>query len=223
MTYSRILADWKSQRKMEMLWRKQSALWTGKDESRWLGWLDIVKQQQHRLGEFAKIQKQFMKYETVAVLGMGGSSLCPEVLAKTFEAVEGFPRLFILDSTDPLQVKSFQKKLSLDKNCFIVSSKSGSTLEPNIFLEYFHETAPGHFIAITDPGSSLEKRARNLKFLDVFYGRSSSKAKSGWVSLYLAIRLAHSWRSLDPLLPKFSEKFCLTPSGIRNFSFSGHP
>jgi transaldolase / glucose-6-phosphate isomerase len=171
MTYEEILEDWKTNKKIEMLWKKQSALWTGKDENRWLGWLDIVKGQLHRVDEFTKIQEKFEKFKYVGLLGMGGSSLCPEVLAKTFGSTEGFPKLFVLDSTDPAQVKSFEEKLDLGETCFIVATKSGSTLEPNVFLEYFYERA-GHknFIAITDPGSAMEKKASALKFLDIFYG-----------------------------------------------------
>src|SRR5439155_25328585 len=111
--------------------------------------------------------------------GMGGSSLCPEVLEKTYGHIEGFPRTHVLDSTDPAQVKAFEKTINLEKTLFVVSSKSGTTLEPNIFKQYFFERvkqtigaekAGSRFIAITDPGSKLQKEAEGDKFRFVFNG-----------------------------------------------------
>ena len=116
------------------------------------------------------------------LLGMGGSSLCPEVMEFTFGRAQGFPKLLVLDSTDPAQVTTFANKLDFAHTLFIVSSKSGTTLEPNIFQQYFFERTkqlweqrrPGeHFIAITDPGSQLEKVARTEGFRHVEYGVSS--------------------------------------------------
>ena len=110
---------------------------------------------------------------------MGGSSLCPEVLKMTFGKIDGFPELFVLDSTDPAQVKAFEKKIDIANTVFIVSSKSGSTLEPNIFKQYFFERvkqvlgadgAGERFIAITDPGSKLEQIAEAEHFRHIFHG-----------------------------------------------------
>src|SRR6202008_4391821 len=103
------------------------------------------------------------------LLGMGGWSLGPEVLASVFGQKSGFPRLRILDSTVPAQIKAIEQTLNLGKTLFIVSSKSGSTTEPNIFKDYFFKRvadtvgeaeAGKHFVAITYPGSSLEETAR---------------------------------------------------------------
>jgi hypothetical protein len=103
-------------------------------------------------------------------------------MSKTFGHISGFPELHVLDSTDPAQVKAFEQQLDLKKTIFIVSSKSGSTLEPNIFKQYFFELmkstvgpdeAPGHFIAITDPGSAFERVAQNDKFRHIYHGRAS--------------------------------------------------
>ena len=97
---------------------------------------------------------------------MGGSSLCPEVWKETFGRVAGFPELLVLDSTDPAQVKAIEDKIDLGKTLFIVSSKSGSTLEPNIFKAYFFDRvkqavgadkAGSRFVAVTDPGSNLRE------------------------------------------------------------------
>jgi transaldolase/glucose-6-phosphate isomerase len=116
------------------------------------------------------------------LLGMGGSSLGPEVLACTFGRQAGWPRFHMLDSTDPVQIHAIEEAIDLDKTLFIVSSKSGSTLEPNIFMDYFFDRvssvrgkhgAGEHFIAVTDPGSSLERHARELHFADIFLGVGS--------------------------------------------------
>jgi transaldolase/glucose-6-phosphate isomerase len=113
---------------------------------------------------------------------MGGSSLCPEVFALTYPQTTGFPRLHILDSTDPAQIRSVDKKVNLAKTLFIVSSKSGSTLEPNIYKQYFFERAEqalgagkagSHFIAITDPGSKMQQVAERDHFRHIFYGLPS--------------------------------------------------
>ena len=122
-----------------------------------------------------------MASKDILLLGMGGSSLGPEVLAETFGQISGFPKLHVLDSTDPAQVKSFENKVDLAKTLFIVSSKSGTTLEPNIFKQYFFEQvkkavgadqAGSRFIAITDPGSKLEEAAKKDGFRAIFAGRA---------------------------------------------------
>ena len=118
-------------------------------------------------------------FKTVLLLGMGGSSLCPEVLAATFGQQPGFPALHIVDSTDPAQVKAARDKVNLSETLVIVASKSGSTLEPNILKQYFFEEmkkavgaekAGSHFIAITDPGSKMEQVAKGDGFRYIFYG-----------------------------------------------------
>jgi transaldolase/glucose-6-phosphate isomerase len=118
-------------------------------------------------------------FEQALLLGMGGSSLCPEVLALTFPTAAGLPRLRVLDSTDPQQITAVEDELDLAKALFFVSSKSGTTLEPNIFAAYFHarvtellgaEEAGRRFIAITDPGTPLEKLAERSGYRAVFHG-----------------------------------------------------
>jgi glucose-6-phosphate isomerase len=113
---------------------------------------------------------------------MGGSSLCPEVLHMTFGRTPLFPTLHVLDSTDPAQVKAFEHQIDIPKTLYIVSSKSGSTLEPNIFKQYFFERtkqavgatkAGSQFIAITDPGSKMQQVAESDHFLHIFFGRPS--------------------------------------------------
>jgi transaldolase/glucose-6-phosphate isomerase len=183
-TVKSTIGEWQSGGKMKRLWDRDASLWTGTDESNWLGWLDIVEEQsaqQEQLQKFAK-EVQTRGFEHILLLGMGGSSLCPEVLRMTFGHIPHFPVLHVLDSTDPAQVKAFEHQIDISKTLFIVSSKSGSTLEPNIFKQYFFERtkqtlgghkAGGHFVAITDPGSKMQQVAEADKFLHVFFGRPS--------------------------------------------------
>ena len=163
-------SDWTSGGKVARLWAKDATLWTNSGEEKWLGWLDVVDQQiadKAELKAFAA-EVKVRKYSNILLLGMGGSSLCPEVLKMTF----GADSTHILDSTDPVQVRSTAAKVDMANTLFFVSSKSGSTLEPNIFKQYFFENAknPNNFVAVTDPGSNMEKVAKNDKFWRIFAG-----------------------------------------------------
>ncbi len=174
-------ADWKNNNKVARLWKKDASLWSGTDENNWLGWLDITQEQIANLATFRKLAQEVKKakFRHVLLLGMGGSSLCPEVLRLTFGKIPGFPELHVLDSTDPGQIKALERKLDLRKTLCIVSSKSGSTLEPNIFKQYFFERinakvgpekVGSHFIAITDPGSKMQQVAETDHFRHIFAG-----------------------------------------------------
>jgi glucose-6-phosphate isomerase len=178
------VADWQSGGKMQRLWQRDAKLWTGSDEGSWLGWLDIVEEQIAQHDQLVKVAKEVQTrgFKDVLLLGMGGSSLCPEVLRMTFGRTPHFPTLHVLDSTDPAQVKAFEHQVDIANTLFIVSSKSGSTLEPNIFKQYFFERTKqavgavkvgSHFIAITDPGSKMQQVAEADRFLHVFFGRPS--------------------------------------------------
>jgi transaldolase/glucose-6-phosphate isomerase len=172
---------WRAGGRIRRLWAGDKSLWAGTDEDKWVGWLHVVEQELadlDRLDGFAQEVKQ-RGYTDVVLLGMGGSSLGPEVLGETFGRQSGWPHFHMLDSTDPAQVKAVERAVDLAKTLFIVSSKSGSTLEPNIFMDYFLnrvgaarglDKAGKHFVAVTDPGSPLERRARQLRFADVFHG-----------------------------------------------------
>jgi len=176
--------DWQSGSKMQRLWQRDATLWTGNDEASWLGWLDITEEQIAHPIELRNLAKEVWSagFKDILLLGMGGSSLCPEVLRMTFGKIAGYPDLHVLDSTDPAQVKAFEDKVDIARTLFIVSSKSGSTLEPNIFKQYFFErtkqavgadNAGSHFIAITDPGSKMQQVAEADRFRHIFLGRSS--------------------------------------------------
>ncbi|WP_424140210.1 bifunctional transaldolase/phosoglucose isomerase [Roseomonas chloroacetimidivorans] len=172
---------WRREGRIRRLWRGDKALWTGADEDRWLGWLNIVEQELKDLPALERFAAGVKAggFTDVVLLGMGGSSLGPEVLAETFRQVPGWPRFHVLDATDPAQLRAVEAAVDLSRTLFIVSSKSGSTLEPNIFLAYFHDRmeamlgsgrAGPHFVAVTDPGSSMEARARELGFRAIFHG-----------------------------------------------------
>ncbi|MGH9469482.1 MAG: bifunctional transaldolase/phosoglucose isomerase [Terriglobia bacterium] len=173
--------DWHVKGKVRRLWARDATLWTGSDESNWMGWLGITEDQlahKHHLEAVAADARQG-GFTHALLLGMGGSSLCPEVLSQTFGKTDGSPELHVLDSTYPAQVRAAEKKVNLSKTLFIVSSKSGSTLEPNIFKDYFlarvREVVGGgnpasRFIAITDPGSRLQQVAESDGFRHIFPG-----------------------------------------------------
>ncbi|HEX9112701.1 MAG TPA: bifunctional transaldolase/phosoglucose isomerase, partial [Terriglobales bacterium] len=178
------LKEWRAAGKVRRLWQKDASLWTGDDESNWLGWLDITDEQIANAAKLQEIASDVKNggFGDIALLGMGGSSLCPEVLAFTFGQVPGIRRLHVLDSTDPAQIKSLEARIDLAKTLFIVSSKSGSTLEPNIYKQYFFERvkqtvgadkAGSRFIDITDPGSKMQQVAEADHFRHTFFGLPS--------------------------------------------------
>src|SRR5262249_25100650 len=135
------LEEWRSGGKIRKLWAGDASLWTNTDEAKWVGWLDIAAEESKRLGELKTLAQDIRKqdFTHVVLLGKGGSSLGPEVLAETFGRIEGCPQLHVLDSTDPAQVRTVESKVDPARALFIVSSKSGSTLEPNILKEYFFD------------------------------------------------------------------------------------
>jgi len=175
------LEEWKKNNKVARLWQKDASLWSGTDESNWLGWLTITDEQLVHIDVLRQIAEDVKKarFKHALLLGMGGSSLCPEVLRRTFGKIKGFPELHVLDSTDPAQIKAIEAKVDLESTICIVSSKSGSTLEPNIYKQYFFERvkakvgekeAGNRFIAITDPGSKLQQVAQADGFRKIFMG-----------------------------------------------------
>jgi transaldolase/glucose-6-phosphate isomerase len=176
--------EWRAAGKVRRLWQRDASLWTGTDEANWLGWLGVTEEQIANAKTFRDLAEEAKSqgFAHILLLGMGGSSLCPEVLRMTYGKVAGFPELHVLDSTDPAQIKTFENKIDLAKTLFVVSSKSGTTLEPNIFKQYFFQRvketigadhAGSRFIAITDPGSKMEKVAQGDRFRHIFHGLPS--------------------------------------------------
>ena len=173
------LDDWRANGKVRRLWQGDAALWSDTDETDWLGWLDVVDGQREHADELKHIIEDVRAqgFRHVALLGMGGSSLCPEVMRRTFGCIDGFPELSVLDSTVPAQIQALRDRLDLEKTLFIVASKSGSTTEPNAFKQYFFDqlqqtidNAGSHFVAITDPGSGLHKLAKQDRFRHIVHG-----------------------------------------------------
>ena len=192
------LEDWKVNNKVSRLWARDASLWTNADEGKWLGWLGIVDEQLKNRQTFQQVAEEIRGagFTHAVLLGMGGSSLCVEVLKLTFGKIPGCPEILVLDSTDPAQVKTLESKLDLAKSVFIVSSKSGSTLEPNIFKQYFFDRvkqkvgaaeAGKRFIAITDPGSHMQKVAEGDGFRHIFYGLASIGGRYSALSDFGAI------------------------------------
>jgi glucose-6-phosphate isomerase len=169
----------------DRVWAKDASLWgSGEEElmavGHRLGWLDAPGEAAAHREEYETFAREVTEsgMQHVALLGMGGSSLCPEVLRRTFAPEPGHPRLSVLDSTEPASVLALEKQLPLDRTLFVVSTKSGTTIETLSFYRYFwqklepvHESSRGSaFVAITDPDSALDKEARQTGFRRVFPG-----------------------------------------------------
>jgi len=173
---------WRKDGRIRRLWAADATLWTGKDEAQWDGWLHVVDAENGKLWSLTWLGDYVRDngFSDVVLLGMGGSSLGPQVLAEVLATPPGGPKFHMLDSTDPRQIGELTAAVPLDRTLFITSSKSGSTLEPNIFTDYFWDLVGGkvgkdavarQFVAVTDPGSLLEQRATD----------------EGWAALYAGV------------------------------------
>jgi transaldolase / glucose-6-phosphate isomerase len=201
---------WRLDKKAERLWRKDATLWTGGDESDWLGWLHVIDDELRDLETLRDFARGVRAegFSDVLLLGMGGSSLGPEVLAKSLGSAPGYPKLHVLDSTDPEQVRRFERGMDIRRTLFIVSSKSGTTLEPNALLDYFFartsavigKAAGRHFIAITDPGSRLQDTAAQKGFRGVFLGVPSIGGRYSVLSKFGLVPLAASGHDVHAFL-----------------------
>ncbi len=192
---------------LKKMWRKDPSPWSTDPAhveiiKNALGWLDIPEKMHEHAAELKKFaEEQAKRFKHVVVLGMGGSSLAPDILRETFGQIPGYPKLHVLDSTVPVYVKALEDALDLPNTLFIVASKSGTTTEPDAFYRYFYErvqkamggrNAADHFIAITDPGTKLETEAKQVGFLRIFPGtpdiggRYSALSNFGMVPAALA-------------------------------------
>ncbi|HET8698905.1 MAG TPA: bifunctional transaldolase/phosoglucose isomerase [Gammaproteobacteria bacterium] len=215
----RSLDEWQAAGKMRRLWSHDSSLWTGRDEGHWLGWLHITDDQLAHADRFARVTEAAKSgaFASVLLLGMGGSSLGPEVLRQSFGRVSGFPEMHVLDSTVPAEIKAFEENIDLAKTLFIVSSKSGSTLEPNILKEYFFaracelsdaEEAGRRFVAITDPNSSMQRVAERDGFRHVFFGWSNIGGRYSVLSDFGLVPAAVMGIDVGKLLDRANEMVC---------------
>ena len=193
-------AAWLARNNTRRLWSKDATLWTGRDEASWLGWLDVIDSELRALEPLQDFAQDLraQKFTDVLLLGMGGSSLGPEVLAKSLGSAPGYPALHVLDSTDPEQVRRFEASVDIARTLFIVASKSGTTLEPNVLMDYFFARASAavgsaaatHFVAITDPRSLLQKTAEAKGFRRIFLGIPSIGGRYSVLSKFGLVPLA---------------------------------
>jgi glucose-6-phosphate isomerase len=163
----------KRERLIEGIWERDSTVWTGSDEAQWLGWLDEPLHVEEQLDEISRYaESQHDAVDAVVLMGMGGSSLAPEVLRRTF----GVDWFHVLDTTHPKAIRALEEKLDLSRTLFVSSSKSGTTLETRSHTDYFWEKAGKRgelFATVTDPGSELEALARERGFGATFHGEPS--------------------------------------------------
>ena len=168
---------WAGSGMVRRLWAKDACVWTGGDEAAWLGWLDVATTEAPLEALAREVGATGLT--DVLLLGMGGSSLCPEMLSQVLGPAAGAPVLHVIDSTDPAQIRRMESRLDLSRTLCIVSSKSGTTLESTILTEYFLDRvrqrvgaaeAGSRFVAVTDPGSALEVIAHAEQFRQVWHG-----------------------------------------------------
>jgi hypothetical protein len=153
------------------IWERDPTVWTGADEAKWLGWLDEPTRMAERVEDLESFSEEVADegLDAVVLLGMGGSSLAPEVLRRTFR-VESF---HVLDTTHPQAIRNLESSIDVAKTLFVSASKSGGTLETRSHTDYFWERSGkdgSRFVAITDPGSDLEREARERGFRHIFSG-----------------------------------------------------
>jgi transaldolase/glucose-6-phosphate isomerase len=185
------------------IWERDPAAWTGGDEASWLGWLDEPARMRERVAELIAFADALAAdgVDTVVLLGMGGSSLAPEVLRRTFGAT-GF---HVLDTTHPAAIRALEASLDLDRTLFVSASKSGSTLETRSHTDYFWERSGkrgDRFAAITDPGSTLESLARERGFRGIFHGEPTIGGRYSALSAFGIVPAALMGIDVDQLLEK---------------------
>jgi transaldolase / glucose-6-phosphate isomerase len=215
-------AAWaQEQHVLRRVWSRDDGLWAAGDDkpSERLGWLTIAAHSLEQLDDVRAFAEELRRegFTDCALLGMGGSSLAPEVLWQTFGASEGGLKLHVLDSTHPDAIAALEAKLPLDRTLFLLSSKSGGTLEPRSMHAHFHALAPDgrQWAAVTDPGTSLEQLAREQGFRRVFHGAADIGGRYSALSAFgvvpaaligadvrgLLERAEVAARAADPSLP----------------------
>jgi glucose-6-phosphate isomerase len=186
---------------IDRIWQRDASVWTGSDEAKWLGWLDEASRMRERVPELVAFADEVADdgLDAIVLLGMGGSSLAPEVLRRTFH-VEAF---HVLDTTHPNAIRALESSIDLDRTLFISASKSGSTLETRSHTDYFWELTGKRgacFVAITDPGSELERTAGDRGFRRVFTGEPSIGGRYSALSPFGIVPAALMGVDVDRLL-----------------------
>jgi Phosphoglucose isomerase len=189
------------------IWERDPTVWTGNDEAKWLGWLDEPMRMRSRLGDLLQFVDEVAApglVDTFVLLGMGGSSLAPKVLSRTF----GADAFHVLDTTHPAAVRRLTEELDLETTLFLVASKSGTTLETRCHLDWFWEKAGKrgeYFVAVTDPGSELEQLARERGFLATFDGEPTIGGRYSALSVFGMVPAALMGVDLERLLDRVDE------------------
>lgn len=205
------LDTWQARRNSARLWQRDASLWTGADEDRWLGWLEAPARERARVADYRQLADAIAAdgIAHVLLIGMGGSSLCVEVLRDHAASTPGRPELVILDSIDPAQIAAVERRLDLTRTLVVVASKSGGTLEPQLLLEYFVARVraargglpPGRrFVAMTDPGSALEAWAKTAGVRAVLAGVPSIGGRYAALSPFGLAPAALMGLDLDQML-----------------------
>jgi transaldolase/glucose-6-phosphate isomerase len=186
---------------VERIWARDASVWTGRNEGRWLGWLDEPLRMLERVPELREFAEEASAFEDVVLLGMGGSSLAPEVVRRTFRT----ERFHVLDTTHPAAVRRLGDSLDLGRTLFLVASKSGTTLETRCHLDYFWERAGRRgeaFAAITDPGSELEALAEERGFRRIFPGEPTIGGRYSALSVFGLVPAALMRVDVEDLLER---------------------
>ena len=168
-----LLARHREDRVVSRIWGKDSTVWTGRDESRWLGWLNVIERELPRFERYRRVAEIARGFDDVVLIGMGGSSLAADVLAHAF----GRRRFHILDSIVPAQIRSLERVIDPARTLFIIASKSGATLEPELLERYFSarfdtDSVGSRFIAVTDPNSKLHTLAEEKDYVGIVLGET---------------------------------------------------
>jgi transaldolase/glucose-6-phosphate isomerase len=158
---------------VERIWERDPSVWTGSDEAHWLGWLDEPGRMRERVHELMEFGAD-LDVDDVVLLGMGGSSLAPEVMRRTF----GAERFHVLDTTHPSAVRRLEASIDVNRTLFLASSKSGTTIETRSHLDYFRGRG-GRIAVVTDPGSPLAELSE-----DVFYGEPTIGGRYSGLSVF---------------------------------------
>jgi transaldolase/glucose-6-phosphate isomerase len=210
------------------IWNRDGSVWKSEQEtqqeiSRWLGWLEVASLMRSRADEITAFAQEVKDagFKSVVLLGMGGSSLAPEVINRVHGTAEGWPRFFMLDSTDPGTIEAVERRIDPASTLFIVSSKSGGTIEPNSFYKYFRAKveaakgadAGGNFVAITDPGTSLEKLAAENDFRRTFSNMEDIGGRYSALSYFGIVPAALMGLDIVSFLDRAvaTEKACANP------------
>lgn len=219
---------------VQRFWEKDYTVWSNKPDeiTNRLNWLDSPSVMRNNIQEITNFVDEIRNegIKNVVILGMGGSSLAPEVYAKTFGTAEGYPDVEILDSTHPDSVKSFSEKFSPEETLYIVSTKSGGTVETISFMKYFYnyvidrigkEKVNKHFAAITDPGSGLEEIARQLKFRKIFLNDPNIGGRYSALSFFGLVPAAFVGININKLIERAIECAEQTKHGVSDSAVIG--